>query len=115
MASIGALLDQLVRARAVDDLEDEGIRGLEVRDIECLALLVIHSSFPLSVVHGFSRNEVMQINGDALLWVNFQAAHNSCAPNKHTVVHYRCSRTKIMPRCIPIRLKKVFRFLVSFP
>ncbi|KAJ3865547.1 muts domain V-domain-containing protein [Lentinula novae-zelandiae] len=38
MASIGALLDQLVRARAVDDLEDEGIRGLEVRDIECLAL-----------------------------------------------------------------------------
>ncbi|KAJ4468951.1 muts domain V-domain-containing protein [Lentinula lateritia] len=38
MASIGALLDQLVRTRAVDDLEDEGIRGLEVRDIECLAL-----------------------------------------------------------------------------
>ncbi|KAJ3837138.1 muts domain V-domain-containing protein [Lentinula raphanica] len=49
MASVGALLDHLVRERAVNDFEDEGIRGLEVRDIECLAL-----------------NEVMQINADAL-------------------------------------------------
>ncbi|KAE9400467.1 hypothetical protein BT96DRAFT_965335 [Gymnopus androsaceus JB14] len=49
LASIGALLDHLVRERAVNDMEDEGIRGLEVRDIECLAL-----------------DEVMQINADAL-------------------------------------------------
>ncbi|KAJ3854057.1 DNA mismatch repair protein MutS [Lentinula lateritia] len=67
MASIGALLDQLVRARAVDDLEDEGIRGLEVRDIECLAL-----------------NEVMQINGDALfsLQVFENEDHASMHSNK---------------------------------
>ncbi|KAJ7016657.1 DNA mismatch repair protein MutS [Mycena alexandri] len=49
IASIGALLDHLVRERAVNDLEDEGIAGLEVRDIEALSL-----------------NEVMQINADAL-------------------------------------------------
>ncbi|KAJ7784480.1 DNA mismatch repair protein MutS [Mycena metata] len=49
IAAIGALLDHLVRERAVNDLEDEGIAGLEVRDIEALSL-----------------NEVMQINADAL-------------------------------------------------
>ncbi|KAJ7175937.1 muts domain V-domain-containing protein [Mycena filopes] len=51
IASIGALLDHLVRERAVNnlDLEDEGIVGLEVRDIEAISL-----------------NEVMQINADAL-------------------------------------------------
>jgi hypothetical protein len=38
IASIGALLDHLVRERAVNDLEDEGIAGLEVRDIEALSL-----------------------------------------------------------------------------
>ncbi|EEB88014.1 hypothetical protein MPER_14402, partial [Moniliophthora perniciosa FA553] len=49
MASVGALLDHLVRERAMDDLEDEGIRGLEVRAIEALSL-----------------SEIMQINADAL-------------------------------------------------
>ncbi|KAJ7935731.1 DNA mismatch repair protein MutS [Mycena leptocephala] len=49
IASIGALLDHLVRERAVNDLEDEGIAGLEVRDIEALSL-----------------DHVMQINADAL-------------------------------------------------
>lgn len=49
MGSLGALLDHLVRAHAVGELEDEGIGGLEVRDIESLAL-----------------KEVMQINADAL-------------------------------------------------
>ena len=40
MASIGALLDHLVRERAVNELEDDGIWGLEVRAIEMLSLWV---------------------------------------------------------------------------
>lgn len=40
MASIGALLDHLVHERAVDGLDDDGIGGLEVRDIEMLSLYV---------------------------------------------------------------------------
>lgn len=38
MASVGALLDHMVRERAVGELEDEGIGGLSVRAIEVLAL-----------------------------------------------------------------------------
>ncbi|KAG6840989.1 hypothetical protein C0991_002879 [Blastosporella zonata] len=39
MASIGALLDHVVRERVVGDLDDEGIGGLDIRDIEILSLL----------------------------------------------------------------------------
>lgn len=49
LASIGALLDHLARERAVSELEDDGIGGLEVQDIEVLSL-----------------DRVMQINADAL-------------------------------------------------
>ncbi|KAF8627457.1 hypothetical protein AX17_006270 [Amanita inopinata Kibby_2008] len=49
MASIGALIDHLVRERAVGDLDEDGISGLEVNDIEII-----------------SPNEAMQINADAL-------------------------------------------------
>ncbi|KAI1793251.1 muts domain V-domain-containing protein [Ganoderma leucocontextum] len=49
LGSIGSLLEYLVRARAVSELEDEGISGLEVRCIE-----------PLLLTHA------MQINMDAL-------------------------------------------------
>ncbi|KAI0775544.1 DNA mismatch repair protein MutS [Trametes elegans] len=49
LGSIGALLDYLVRSRAVSELEDEGVSGIEVRNIEPLPLL-----------------DVMQINADAL-------------------------------------------------
>ncbi|VDC00678.1 unnamed protein product [Peniophora sp. CBMAI 1063] len=38
LGSIGALLDYMSRQRAVGDLEDEGIGGLEVRGIETLTL-----------------------------------------------------------------------------
>jgi len=38
MASIGALLDHLVRERAVGCLEDEGIHTVDVRDIELVSL-----------------------------------------------------------------------------
>ncbi|KAI0714049.1 DNA mismatch repair protein MutS [Cerioporus squamosus] len=47
--SISALLDYLARARAISELEDEGVGGLEIRDIKPLALL-----------------HTMQINADAL-------------------------------------------------
>ncbi|PIL22345.1 hypothetical protein GSI_15033 [Ganoderma sinense ZZ0214-1] len=50
LGSIGSLLEYLARARAVSELEDEGISGLEVRSIE-----------PLPLTHS------MQINMDALL------------------------------------------------
>jgi hypothetical protein len=40
MASVGALLDHLLRNRASSDLDDEGMTGLEIRDIEILALWV---------------------------------------------------------------------------
>ena len=49
LGSIGALLDHIARLRAVGDLEDQGIGGLEVRGIDCLSL-----------------HDVMQINSDAL-------------------------------------------------
>jgi DNA mismatch repair protein MSH5 len=38
MASIGALLDHLIRERAINDLEDDDIGGLDVRDIEILSM-----------------------------------------------------------------------------
>ncbi|TFK52577.1 hypothetical protein OE88DRAFT_1712112 [Heliocybe sulcata] len=49
LACIGALLDYLVRERAIGELEDEGLGGLEIRGIEPLAL-----------------EQAMQINADAL-------------------------------------------------
>ncbi|KAJ7147040.1 DNA mismatch repair protein MutS [Mycena crocata] len=65
IASIGALLDHLVRERAVNDLEDEGIAGLEVRDIEALSL-----------------NQVMQINADALF--SLQVFENESHASVHS-------------------------------
>ena len=49
LGSVGALLDYLARARAISELEDEGVGGLEIRDIKPLPLL-----------------QTMQINADAL-------------------------------------------------
>lgn len=46
---MGALLDHIVRIRAVGELDDQGIGGLEIRGIEYLTL-----------------QDVMQINSDAL-------------------------------------------------
>ncbi|KAF7298995.1 MutS 5 [Mycena indigotica] len=48
VASVGALLEYLVR-KAVDDLDNEGIAGLQVREIEAISL-----------------EQYMQINADAL-------------------------------------------------
>ncbi|KAI4527251.1 hypothetical protein K525DRAFT_285435 [Schizophyllum commune Loenen D] len=49
IACVGALLDHMVRERAVNDLEEDGISGLAIRDIESIAL-----------------NKMMHINADAL-------------------------------------------------
>lgn len=38
ISTVGALLDHLVRERALGDFDADGIRGLDVRDIEILAL-----------------------------------------------------------------------------
>jgi len=40
MASIGALLDFIVRDKALSGFDDDGIGGLDIRDIEVLALCV---------------------------------------------------------------------------
>ncbi|KAJ6508696.1 muts domain V-domain-containing protein [Mycena sanguinolenta] len=65
VASIGALLDHLVRERAVNDLEDEGIAGLEIRSIEALSL-----------------DQVMQINADALF--SLQVFENESHASVHS-------------------------------
>jgi DNA mismatch repair protein MSH5 len=62
------LLDHLVRERAVNDLEDEGIAGLEIRDIETLALSVPFLALLLFRLMRRHRDQVMQINADALLY-----------------------------------------------
>lgn len=43
VASIGALLEHMLRDRALNDLDDEGITGLDIRDIEILSLHVLFS------------------------------------------------------------------------
>ena len=48
LASIGALLDYIVRERALSDLDDKGIGGLDIRDIELLSLSVLHERIQLS-------------------------------------------------------------------
>ncbi|KAF8645267.1 hypothetical protein AX16_008091 [Volvariella volvacea WC 439] len=65
MASVGALIDHLVRERALGDLADDGIRGLDIRDIEALCL-----------------NQVMQINADALF--SLQVFENESHASVHS-------------------------------
>ncbi|CAK5284093.1 unnamed protein product [Mycena citricolor] len=65
ISCIGALLDYLVRDRAANDLEDEGIGGLEVRGIETLAL-----------------DEVMHMNADALF--SLQVFENESHASMHS-------------------------------
>ncbi|KDR82897.1 hypothetical protein GALMADRAFT_220895 [Galerina marginata CBS 339.88] len=50
MASVGGLLEHIVRERALSDFEHDGIGGLDIKDIEILCL-----------------DQAMQINADALL------------------------------------------------
>ncbi|KAF8804405.1 hypothetical protein BYT27DRAFT_7046013, partial [Phlegmacium glaucopus] len=66
MSSVGALLNYLVRERALSDFDDDGITGLDVRDVEILAL-----------------DQAMQINGDALLSLSLQVFENK----SHASVH----------------------------
>ncbi|KAK2465358.1 hypothetical protein APHAL10511_002712 [Amanita phalloides] len=65
MASIGALIDYLVREHATCDLDDEGIAGLEVNDIEVIA--------PAGA---------MQINADALF--SLQVFENESHASVHS-------------------------------
>lgn len=50
----------------MNDLDDEGIRGLEVRSLEAIALLAFNLS-DMCDANESSRSEVMQLNADALL------------------------------------------------
>ncbi|KAF8073753.1 DNA mismatch repair protein MutS [Lyophyllum atratum] len=68
MASIGALLDHIIRERAINDLDDNGIGGLDVREIEVLSLQV-------------ASDQVLQINSDALF--SLQIFENE----SHTSIH----------------------------
>ncbi|KAG6907882.1 hypothetical protein DXG01_007046 [Tephrocybe rancida] len=64
MASIGALLDHVVRERAVGDLDDEGIGGLDIRDIEILSLsLQIFENESHASVHSDKTKEGLSLFG----------------------------------------------------
>ncbi|KAF5369357.1 hypothetical protein D9758_002767 [Tetrapyrgos nigripes] len=65
MASVGVLIDHLVRERAMDDMDDGGINSLDVRSIDSFAL-----------------NEVMQINMDALF--SLQIFENESHASMHS-------------------------------
>jgi len=67
---VGALLDHLARARAVGELEGEGIGGLDIRSIESLVLFVLlsFSSSGNDNLYVLS-DQIMHINGDALSFV----------------------------------------------
>ena len=81
MSSIGALLDHLVRQRAVGELDDEGLEGLEIRDIEALTLLAdsyTYLQYMYFLTKLCSSDQVMQINADALLSVATLVPFYSC-------------------------------------
>lgn len=40
MAAVGALLEHMTRVHAIGDLDDQGIHGLDIQNIEMLALCV---------------------------------------------------------------------------
>ncbi|KAF5315435.1 hypothetical protein D9619_007366 [Psilocybe cf. subviscida] len=65
MASVGALLDYMVKERALSDFDDDGISGLDIRNIETLAL-----------------DQVMQINQDAL--ISLQIFENESHASVHS-------------------------------
>ncbi|KAL0069824.1 hypothetical protein AAF712_003094 [Marasmius tenuissimus] len=81
MASIGALLDHLVRELSINALDDEGIRGLEVRSIEALSLFVSHFHTVEAPSPRHPSSEVMQLNADALF--SLQIFENE----RHASVH----------------------------
>lgn len=111
MSSVGALLDHLTRQRAVGQLDNE---GLEIRDIESLALLVNSSIFPssLSSTKPCHSDQVMQINADALLFVPFMILLNNLT--NQLTARFKFLRTKAMLPSIRTRLKRVYHFLVRF-
>ncbi|KAF8957258.1 hypothetical protein BDZ97DRAFT_2079293 [Flammula alnicola] len=65
MASIGVVLEHLVRERALSEFDDDGIGGLDIRNIEILAL-----------------DQTMQINADALL--SLQVFENESHASVHS-------------------------------
>ncbi|KAF9554712.1 hypothetical protein CPC08DRAFT_744416 [Agrocybe pediades] len=65
LASIGALLDYIVREKALSEFDDDGIGGLDIRDIEIIAL-----------------DAAMQINADALL--SLQVFENESHASVHS-------------------------------
>ncbi|CAA7258834.1 unnamed protein product [Cyclocybe aegerita] len=65
MASVGALLDHIVRERASTDFDDDGVGSLDICDIEILSL-----------------DQVMQINADALL--SLQVFENESHASVHS-------------------------------
>ena len=111
MASIGALLDHLVRERAVNELDDDGIWGLEVRAIEMLSLWAAPSHrLPPFVPNPLPpRDQAMQINADALLSVSQE---RTTAISHELPAHFRFLTMKAMPLYIPIGRKKAFHSTV---
>lgn len=66
MSSVGALLDHLTRERAVGELDDDGLEGLEITGIESLSLSVNLRTYDVVRAEYFHSDQFMQINADAL-------------------------------------------------
>jgi len=62
---LGALIDQLLKDRVMNDLSDEGIGGLEIKNIEILSLFV-HLSPSNHVLIFTNSGNSLHINADAL-------------------------------------------------
>ncbi|KAL1699469.1 DNA mismatch repair protein MutS [Schizophyllum commune] len=64
IACVGALLDHMVRERAVNDLEEEGISSLAIRDIESIALsLGIFEDESHASIHSDKTKEGLSLFG----------------------------------------------------
>lgn len=53
----------------MSELDDEGLEGVEIRDLETIALFVFFSTLCLGSLTHICSDQVMQINADALLYV----------------------------------------------
>ncbi|KAH6908017.1 muts domain V-domain-containing protein [Coprinopsis sp. MPI-PUGE-AT-0042] len=64
ISSIGALIDHLVRQRAASELDDDGIAGLDVRDIQALAVsLQVFANESHASVHSDKTKEGLSLFG----------------------------------------------------
>ena len=114
MASVGALLDHIVKERALSDFDDDGIGGLDIRNIETLTLCV---RFPLDSLP-FVKNTNSETNSCKL--IKTRSCRHNLSKSIWSLfifisysVPFKFSRMKAMHPYIRIKRKKACRFMVS--